>query len=207
MKYQRLSTNVISKSYEETAQELIRNNPIIDGHNDLAWALRSDKATSLNISVNKYDTDLAKIAKGGLTGQFWSGYIPCDRNLNKKHDYLLQTLEQIDLIKRMIDQNPRLQYIQTADEFLQSFKTGKVGSMIGLEGGHHIDDSMAALRMFYDLGARYMTLTHSCHTNWADSCSQEPLHNGLTDFGKQIVKEMNRYAKLSYRFVIAMLMY
>jgi membrane dipeptidase len=178
---------------EERVQWLTTNFPIIDTHNDLPWALRSRRAGSLNMTeLPKLDTDLIRMKKGHLTAQIWSAFIPCEEDYNARADYIIQTLEQIDIIKRLIAENDDLVFAERAKDIEPAFKKGKIPSLIGIEGGHQIDSSLAALRQFYALGVRYMTLTHVCHTPWADSCAPTPVHNGLTSFGKQIVIEMNR---------------
>jgi membrane dipeptidase len=168
---------------------LLNNFPIIDTHNDLPWHLRPHREESLNVTrVPDADTDLIRMKKGHLAGQIWSAYVPCDNNDN---NVILQTLEQIDLIKRMIKQNKELVFVDHSNMILSTFAANKIPSLIGIEGGHQIDNSLAVLREYYDLGVRYMTITHVCHTKWADSCALEAVHNGLTDFGKDIIKEMN----------------
>jgi membrane dipeptidase len=170
----------------ERAEYLLQNYPLVDTHNDLPWTLRG-KNIDLNLtSVPDVDTDLIRMQKGHLTAQIWSAYIPCESK-----NPVVETLEQIDLIKKMIAKNPELTYVDRAAKILSAFESKKIPSLIGIEGGHQIDSSLAVLRQYYDLGVRYMTLTHVCHTPWADSCAPEPVHDGLTDLGKDIVKEMN----------------
>jgi membrane dipeptidase len=170
---------------------LIKSHPVIDTHNDLPGRIGFKPDMQMD-SLPNFNTDLPRLRQGGVGGQFWSGYIPCRNDLTKKFDYVIETLHQIDVIRRMIERNPDLEFVQTADEILPSFKRGRIASLIGLEGGHQIDDSLFVLRQFYNLGARYMTLTHSCNTNWADSSSDVPINNGLSEFGKAVVHEMNR---------------
>jgi membrane dipeptidase len=192
-----LSTSSISvdKSPEERVANLLKIHPIIDTHNDLPGRLKIIESMGGNLKIDSLPsghTDLERLRQGGVGGQFWSGYIPCNKDLSKKYDYISDTVNQIDLIRRMIEANPDLEYVEQADQIVDSFKRGKIASLIGLEGGHQIDDSLAALRQFYNLGARYMTLTHSCNTNWADSCSDIPKTRGLSLFGIRIIHEMNR---------------
>jgi membrane dipeptidase len=175
---------------------LIQIQPIADTHNDLPMKLRilEDQGRSLNISnLSIVDTDLNRLSLGGIGIQFWSGYIPCF-NDNLEHHYIKTTLEQIDLIKRMVRYNSNyLQFATSVQGIKDAIHNRKIASLIGLEGGHQIGESLAALRLYYEMGVRYLTLSHVCHTSWVDSAALPPLHNGLTDFGKEIVAEMNRF--------------
>ncbi len=177
--------------------------PIIDGHTDLPWALRqtNDSRTSdfdfRNLPERlrgKIVTDFTMLKAGGVGGQFWSVYVPANI---EGAEAVRQTLEQIDIMQRLIDANPTmLVKTGTADEVERAMKAGKVASMFGVEGGHSIGDSLGVLRQFHALGARYMTLTHGKTTGWADSATDAPKHNGLTAFGKDVVREMNRLGML-----------
>jgi membrane dipeptidase len=139
-------------------------------------------------------TDLGRLAAGGVGGQFWSVYVPVEL---KGADAVSATLNQIDIVHQMIARYPdKLALASTADDVEKIEKQGKIASLIGVEGGHCINDSLGVLRMYYRLGARYMTLTHSSNTAWADSATDTPQHNGLTPFGEDVVREMNRLGML-----------
>src|SRR5690349_14939059 len=182
------------------ARRVLRTTPLIDGHNDLPWAIR--EATTAPHDVEAYDlrkkvpghTDLARLKAGMVGGQFWSIYIPGEI---KDSGYARVQLEQIDIARRVIAKYPeRLQWALTADAVRASFKAGKIGSLLGLEGGHAIENSLGALRVYYELGARYMTLTHNVTLDWADAALDSAKHGGLTNFGKEVVHEMNRMGML-----------
>ncbi|XP_065914858.1 dipeptidase 1-like isoform X2 [Dysidea avara] len=178
------------------AVELLSKHPLIDGHDDLAEWLRGavkNHLSQVDLSghVNGSQADIPRLLKGKLGAQFWSAYMSC------KSQYLDATrtfIDQIDVIKRFVAQYPIFKYATSADELHNAFVTGHIASLIGVEGGHAIDSSLATLRQLYDLGVRYMTLTHTCDTPWADTCSipGPPRHGGLNDFGTRVVKEMNR---------------
>ena len=173
---------------------LFQQVPLIDGHNDYPWAVRENAdrdISKLDISQPqpRLHTDIARLRAGGMGGQFWSVYVPS--NLAGK-GAVRATLEQIDLVYQMMQRYPDVfELARTADDVDRIFKSGKIASMIGMEGGHSIDSSLGALRMFYGLGARYMTLTHSSNVPWADSATDEPRNGGLTAFGEAVVREMN----------------
>jgi membrane dipeptidase len=182
------------------ARRVLSTTPLVDGHNDLPWAIR--EATAAPHDVEAYDlrkktvghTDLDRLKKGMVGGQFWSIYIPGEI---KDSGYARVQLEQIDIARRIIAKYPeRFQWALTSDAVRTSFRNGKIGSMLGLEGGHAIENSLGALRVYYDLGARYMTLTHNVTLDWADAALDEPKHGGLTEFGKEVVREMNRLGML-----------
>jgi membrane dipeptidase len=182
------------------ARRVLSTTPLVDGHNDLPWAIREN--TTAPHDVEAYDlrktapghTDLARLKKGMLGGQFWSIYIPGEV---KDSGYARIQLEQIDIARRVIAKYPeRFQWALTSDAVRASFKAGKIGSMLGLEGGHAIENSLGALRVYYDLGARYMTLTHNVTLDWADAALDSAKHGGLTNFGKEVVREMNRLGML-----------
>lgn len=186
----------------EEALRIHREALLIDGHNDLPWQFR-EKA---DLSFRKIDlrrsqkklglhTDIPRLIEGGVGAQFWSAYVPADTG--KKGTAVRLTLEQIDVIKRMVAAYPdTFEMAYTADDIVRIRKKGKIASLIGVEGGHSIDNSLGVLRMFYALGVRYMTLTHSETLDWADSATDEPRHHGLTAFGEQVVREMNRLGML-----------
>ena len=178
----------------ERARALHRQVPLIDGHNDYPWALRENADRDLDkLDITKpqpsIHTDLARLKAGGVGGQFWSVYVPSDM---AGQTAVTATLEQIDIVHRMMRKYPQaLELALTADDVERIFKNGKIASLIGMEGGHSIDNSLAALRMFYRLGARYMTLTHSRNVPWADAATDAAAVNGLSPFGEAVVREMN----------------
>jgi membrane dipeptidase len=174
--------------------------PLIDGHNDYPWALRGldprrDLASAdIAKSVPKLMTDIPRLRAGGLGGQFWSVYVP---STMAPRDAVVATLEQIDIVHRMMARWPEtFELALTADEAERAFKRGRIASMIGIEGGHQVDSSLATLRMMFRLGARSMTLTHNNNTPWADAAADRPAHGGLTMFGEDVVREMNRLGML-----------
>ncbi|XP_067405934.1 dipeptidase 2-like [Emydura macquarii macquarii] len=178
-----------------SAVELMKKTPLIDGHNDLALRLRilyQNRLSKINLkTLNTTVTNIQKLQSGYVGAQFWSVYVPCSAQ-NK--DALRLTLEQIDVVKRMCQTYQELELVTTSQGIADS---KKIACLIGIEGGHSIDSSLAALRMYYDLGVRYMSLTHTCNTPWAESSSKQvhnfyPHVNGLSSFGKEVVKEMNR---------------
>jgi membrane dipeptidase len=171
---------------------------IIDGHNDLPWALRiaagSAEAVSLAEPPAAEHTDLPRLAAGGLGAQFWSVYVPCSYAGGAA---VTAVLEQIDLTRRMIAAYPdTFQLALTADDVSRAFQAGRIASLMGAEGGHCINESLGVLRMLYALGVRYMTLTHNNNTPWADSATDEPAVGGLNDFGRAVVREMQRIGML-----------
>lgn len=169
--------------------------PMFDGHNDYPWEVRAqaDKdAARLDIRgpQPKTMTDIPRLRQGGVGAQFWSTYVPPSF---AGQTAVTAALEQIDIVYQMMARYPEtFELARTADDVERIFKAGKIASMIGMEGGHAIDSSLGALRMFARLGAKYMTLTHSKNVPWADSATDTPEHGGLTPFGEQVVGEMNR---------------
>ena len=178
----------------DRARALHKQVPLIDGHNDYPWALRENAARDLEKlditrSQPSIHTDIARLRAGGVGGQFWSVYTPSDY---AGQTAVTATLEQIDIVHRMMKRYPDVfELALTAADVERIFKSGKIASLIGMEGGHSIDNSLAALRMFHRLGARYMTLTHSKNTDWADSGTDTPKHGGLNTFGEDVIREMN----------------
>ena len=168
--------------------------PVFDGHNDYAWEVRErggKDPARLDIRNLRTDTmtDIPRLRQGGVGAQFWSVYVPASF---AGQQAVTATLEQIDIVHRMIARYPDdLELALTADDVQRIFLQGRIASLIGMEGGHSIDSSLGALRMFARLGARYMTLTHSKNTPWADSATDTPEHGGLTAFGEDVVREMN----------------
>jgi len=181
----------------ETASELVRqvldDAPVFDGHNDLAEALRGRAGYSvagLDHVRPEFHTDLVRLQAGGVGAQFWSAWVPCWLTPGEA---VQGTLEQIDAIYRLIAAYPgRLAFARTGDDVRRAMAAGKIASLIGLEGGHSIGRSPAVLRMFARLGARYMTLTHSDNTDWADSATDDPGAGGLTDEGRAMVAQMEQ---------------
>jgi membrane dipeptidase len=177
------------------ARDLLRRFPLIDGHNDLPWALRGRAApVDLAEPVAGTHTDLPRLAAGGVGAQFWSVFVPA----SIPGDTAVTTvLEQIDLARRMIAAYPQaLELALTAADVERIFASGRVASLLGAEGGHAIAGSLGVLRMLYALGVRYMTLTHNANVGWADSATDQPAAGGLTDFGRDVVREMQRLGML-----------
>ncbi|MEU3554546.1 dipeptidase [Streptomyces fragilis] len=180
------------------ARELLREFPVVDGHNDLPWALREqvgydlgarDIATDQSAALH---TDLARLREGCVGAQYWSVYVPYEQPYP-----LAATLEQIDCVRQLLDRYPGdLRAASTADDLEAARAEGRIASLMGAEGGHSIENSLGALRMLYALGVRYMTLTHNSNVDWADSATDEPRHGGLTAFGRLVVREMNREGML-----------
>jgi membrane dipeptidase len=191
-----------SDPLQERARRLLRETPIIDGHNDYPWEVRQraqGDLSKLDIRVAQPDimTDLPRLKAGGVGGQFWSVYVPSPAAGTDAAASVTQALEQIDIVHRMVARYPdQLALALTADDIERAHKQGKIASLIGMEGGHSINSSLAVLRMMYRLGARYMTLTHSLNTPWADSATDDPKLDGLSPFGEQVVQEMNRLGML-----------
>lgn len=188
-----------SRDVDRRVARVLEANPVIDGHNDLPWEIREKydswrKPLDLDADTSRLDarlqTDLPRMKRGGMGAQFWSVWIP---NEMKGDEAVRVTLEQIDIVHLMARRYPaRLEMASTAVDIRRIEKAGRIASLIGIEGGHQIGNSPAALRQFYALGARYMTLTHSKNNDWADSATDDPAHDGLTPFGRAIVREMNR---------------
>jgi len=192
----------IDRKVQARIDRILKGTPLIDGHNDLAEELRENyggKVEGLASGTDKWTpkplmTDMARLRQGRVGGQFWSVFIPADVEGDRA---IRNTLEEIDIVKRFIAAYPRdLEQAYTADDVVRIHKAGKVASLIGVEGGHQMGHSFAALRQFYNLGARYMTLTHFKTTDWADSATDVPKHGGLTDYGRRVVHEMNRMGML-----------
>ena len=185
---------------QQRALAIHRTVPLIDGHNDYPWALREKSpGRDLNVLDIRHPqpslmTDIARLRAGGVGGQFWSVYVPASM---QGRDAVRATLEQIDVVHRMVAKYPETFVLtRTAGEVERAFKAGRIGSMIGVEGGHSIDSSLATLRMLHALGAGYMTLTHSKNVPWADSATDTPANGGLSAFGEEVVREMNRLGML-----------
>lgn len=183
-------------------KEILREVPLIDGHNDLPWQYRKlgNDLDAIDITKDTSKlkaplvTDIPRLRAGGVGGQFWSVYIPSTMSGSIA---VRAVLEQIDVVHRLMDRYPEtFELALTAADVERIHHEGKIASLIGMEGGHSIDNSLAMLRMTYALGARYMTLTHIKNTDWADSANDEPKHHGLTPFGEEVVREMNRLGML-----------
>lgn len=187
---------VVSKE----AQRIHRSAIVIDGHNDFPWELREHGDSSFEkVDISrpqpKHHTDIPRLRKGGVGAQFWVAYVPAETSKTNGAAHL--TLEQIDLIYRMIARYPEtFELATTADEIVRIHKRGKIASLIGIEGGHAIENSLGLLRMYHRLGVRYLTLTHADSLDWADAATDQPKANGLSEFGKEVVREMNRLGML-----------
>jgi membrane dipeptidase len=178
----------------DRARELLSRHPLVDGHNDLPWALRDRygglDGTDLTVEQPGLHTDLPRLRAGRVGVQFWSVYVPCALNGAAA---VIATLEQVDLVHRLVARYPdRLGLATTAAEAERAFAAGRVASLLGAEGGHSIDGSLAMLRVLHRLGVRYLTLTHNDNTPWADSATDEPAVGGLSEFGHTVVAQMNR---------------
>jgi membrane dipeptidase len=186
----------------DRARRLLRDTPIIDGHNDYPWTVREKAGSDLaKLDMRQPQpaimTDFARLSAGGVGGQFWSVYVPAPPAGGDPAGSVTQTLDQIDIVYRMIARYPdRLGLALTADELERAIRQGKIASLIGMEGGHSINSSLGALRMMYRLGARYMTLTHNSNVPWADAAADTPKLDGLSPFGEEVVREMNRLGML-----------
>ncbi|WP_427791816.1 dipeptidase [Brevundimonas diminuta] len=187
-----------SQADQARVMQILKRTPLVDGHNDLPWALRQgfgndpygvDLTQNLSTSTRLH-TDIPRLRAGGVGGQFWSVFVPASL---APVDAAKATFEQIDTVKRIVAAHPdTFELATTADDLIRIHRAGKIASLIGMEGGYSIDDSLGLLREFYDSGARYMTLTHSKSTTWADSGTDAPKWNGLNAFGEEVVREMNR---------------
>ena len=194
-------TDESDAALEARARRLMSETPLIDGHNDVPWQYRKrvnlhldqmDFASDLSALDPPMHTDIARLRAGGVGGQFWSVFIPIRESGGEAGD-ARTVIEQIDFAKRLIAQHPdELQLALTAEDVLRAHRAGRIASLIGMEGGHSIENSLAVLRATYDLGARYMTITHSKSTDWADSATDDTNHGGLTEFGLEVIREMNR---------------
>jgi membrane dipeptidase len=197
-----------AQSYGQRVSQVLEQTPLIDGHNDLPWEIRDrfkgdPKALDLSSDTRHLPitsdqaplmTDIPRLRAGHVGAQFWSVWIP---GSTQGFEAVQVTLEQIDLVKRMVAQYPRdFEMAYTAADIRRIHQAHRIASLIGIEGGHQINNSLPMLRQMYDAGARYMTLTHTSNTAWADSATDTPAHHGLTPFGIEVVKEMNRVGML-----------
>jgi membrane dipeptidase len=192
-----------------TAQEraridrILRRTPLIDGHNDLPWEIRDSfrndlDAVDLNSDTRQLTpplhTDIARLREGRVGAQFWSVYVPATLKGTAATE---ATFQQIDLTRRMIARYPRaFEYAESADDIVRIHRAGRIASMFGMEGGEAININLALLREFREAGVLYMTLTHSQNTDWADSATDAPRHGGLSPFGEEVIREMNRIGML-----------
>ncbi|HEX3944923.1 MAG TPA: dipeptidase [Rhizomicrobium sp.] len=197
-----------AEDYQHRVEQVLLQTPLIDGHNDLPWEIRErykGDLSAINLAADTSHlpaepdqpalmTDIPRLRAGHVGAQFWSVWIPVS---TQGFEAVQMTLEQMDLVKRMAARYPAdFAMAYTAADIRRIHKSRKIASLIGIEGGHQINGSLAVLRQMYDAGARYMTLTHSTNTPWADSATDSPVHHGLTPFGVEIVKEMNRLGML-----------
>src|SRR3984957_9129287 len=194
--------------YHHRIEQVLQRTPLIDGHNDLPWEIRDRFKSDLAAVDLKSDTkrlpfpegaaalmtDIPRLRGGLMGGQFWSVWVPPQMH---GFEAVQATFEQMDLVKRMAARYPGdLEMAYTAADVRRIHQSHKIASMIGIEGGHQINNSLAVLRQMYDAGARYMTLTHTMDNAWADSATDAPVHHGLTPFGIEVVREMNRLGML-----------
>ncbi|MEV6834832.1 dipeptidase [Streptomyces sp. NPDC051133] len=182
----------------EEARELLRAFPVVDGHNDLPWALRKHAGYDLDVldiaghQGERLHTDLPRLREGGVGAQYWSVYVPADQP-----EPVAATLEQIDCVRQLLARYPAdLAPALAAADMERARRDGRIASLMGAEGGHSIANSLGTLRGLYALGVRYMTLTHNDNVDWADSATDEPKAGGLTAFGREVVREMNRLGML-----------
>ena len=203
-----IATPLAAQTPEQVAAAALQAAPVWDGHNDVPIQLRGrfgnvigdfDFADTSDTGPEHsggrtMHTDLARLAKGRVGAQFWSVYVSADL---PEAQAVQATIEQVDVTRRLVARYPdRLALALTADDVAKAMKAGKVASLLGMEGGHSIGSSLAVLRQMYAIGVRYMTLTHSKNTPWADSATADPQHGGLTEFGTQVVREMQRLGML-----------
>ena len=184
----------------DQARTLHRECLVFDGHNDLPWTMRTKAGSSFDSAdiagmLPNFHTDIPRLRAGGVGAVFWSAYVPADASKDRVAAH--QVLEQIDLIQQMVRRYPEtFELAKSADDVVRIRKAGKIASLIGLEGGHAIENSLSLLRMYFNLGARYMTLTHSDTLDWADAATDEARHGGLTPFGEEVVQTMNELGML-----------
>ena len=197
-----------AQDYGQRVEKVLSQTPLIDGHNDLPWEIRERYKSDFALIDLASDTrhlpveagqaalmtDIPRLRAGQVGAQFWSVWIPVS---SQGFEAVQLTLEQMDVVKRMAAQYPAdFAMAYSAADIRRIHKNHKIASLIGIEGGHQINNSLAVLRQMYDAGARYMTLTHATNTSWADSATDSPVHHGLTPFGVEVVKEMNRLGML-----------
>ncbi|MFN3191686.1 MAG: dipeptidase [Aureliella sp.] len=184
----------------EEALAIHHQSYIFDGHNDLPWAVRTNGSKSFEVlDISKpqpeLHTDIARLRQGGVGAQYWSVYVPANTAASGKSHQM--TIEQIEIVKAMCAKYPDVfEYAETYEGIMKARENGKIASLIGVEGGHSIENSLEKLRRLFDMGARYMTLTHSDTLDWADSCSDDAKSDGLSEFGEEVVRSMNRMGML-----------
>lgn len=186
----------MSTSVSERARAIHAGLPVVDGHNDLPWKIRTNAGGDLDSAdprdqLPEYHTDVPRLLDGGVGAQLWSVYVPADTD-----EPFSATMRQIDLVETMIERDERLVKAATGSDARAIRDGGRIASLLGAEGGHSIEGSLVNLRALADRGVRYMTLTHSDTHEWADSATDEPVHGGLTAFGRDVVREMNRLGML-----------
>ena len=193
---------VMAAAEEAVVREVLQTVPLIDGHNDAPWAIRSRVSNQIldfdfvdtTTLERPMHTDITRLREGGVGGQFWSVWVPTSLD---GPEAVVTVLEQIDLVHRLVEKYPDdFGIALTADDVVRIHGEGKIASLIGLEGGHSIDSKLSVLRQLYAVGARYMTLTHWSNVPWADAATDAPEHGGLSDFGVAVVREMNRLGML-----------
>src|SRR5712692_9005922 len=188
-----------AQDYRAQALRILKTVPLTDGHNDIPDAIRERgglDSVDFAASQPKLMTDIPRLLAGGVGGQFWAAYVPVTTIHGGEHP-AVYALEQIDLVHRLCRKYPQtFAEAATAAAVERNFKAGKISCLIGIEGGHAIENSLGALRMFSRLGVRYMTLTHWETLDWADAATDSAKHNGLTPFGREVVREMNRVGML-----------
>ncbi|MFD8482737.1 dipeptidase [Kitasatospora sp. NPDC059673] len=184
----------------DRARAVLRTTPVVDGHNDLPWAMRAQVGYDLDAldltadQSHRLHTDFGRLRAGGVGAQFWSVFVPAELSGDGA---VSATLEQIDFVRTMTERHPEhLRLALTADDVESAREEGRIASLMGAEGGHSLNSSLATLRALYALGVRYLTLTHNSNVPWADSATDEPVHSGLTRFGEEVVREMNRLGML-----------
>lgn len=179
----------------QRALKLQRSSIVVDTHNDILSFMYDEDYDVGESSVGKYHTDIARMKEGGLTAEFFSVYV--DRSYAEKGGAARRAMDLIDRVYRAAERHPNeLMLAYSSEDIRRAKKQGRIAALMGIEGGHAIEDSLEALRDFYRLGVRYMTLTHNNTNNWADSCCDKATHNGLSNFGKEVVREMNRTGML-----------
>jgi membrane dipeptidase len=197
-----LSAQTERDDYRQQAIEILESVPLFDGHNDVPWQYRNRvgyKFSELDFFDTTHldppmHTDIPRLREGRVGAQWWSVYVSANI---PEPEAVKQTMEQIDFVYRMIEKYPdHFELALTADDVERVFAEGKIASLIGMEGGHSINNSLATLRMFYNLGARYMTITHGRTLDWADAAGDDPQHDGLNAFGEEVIREMNRLGML-----------
>jgi len=188
-----------AQDYRAQALRILRTTPLIDGHNDIPDAIRERGGldlVDLSVSQPRLHTDIARLRAGGVAAQFWAAYVPVTTIHEGTHP-AVYALEQIDLAHRLCATYPgTFADARTAADIERNFKAGKISCLVGIEGGHAIENSLGALRTFAELGVRYMTLTHWETLDWADAATDSAKHDGLTAFGEQVILEMNRVGML-----------